>query len=488
MYALMLLVIVAIMGLALDVGYAYVSYARLRRAVDAAALNASNQIKEGYSLDDLKTSAIIFLQLNNVYDPSIEVRVCERDNDYNPIDPSNPMCEQPGENARKLVSITASSQVPTFFMSVLGFNSFPISAEAESEAATIDVILVIDVSESMTYDYPAGHPLRDPWLCSELGACMPFETLKSASKAFVEELYFPYDRVAIITFDRYATEVLELTNEKQDVLNAIDNLRVYSGVPCPIYDEESYDINNVTLAENNSMCRLYKENEGADATFLPGGARWSTPAVSANASNWPFANTFCPQTELYLAGDSNMNDLRGHCNSTNMGAGLAWAGNALARGSVYETGHPKAGLPVPKKQQTRDESLWVVIVLADGAANVAYSNNTLLCPVPGECRLNKPDTRYSADTNPLQYDPHDYSLDMADYLYGMEVYTFGIGIGPYIVGHPAGEALMNYVVAPVDHADYQSPARGIYYTAPDASELREIFLKIANNIATRITR
>ena len=458
MYALMLLVIVAVMGLALDVGYAYVSYARLRRAVDAAALNASNQIKEGYTVDDLRASAIAFLQLNGVNDPSVSVRTCDND-------PS--MCTTP---ERKLVAVTASSQVPTFFMSVLGFNSFPISAEAESEAATIDVILVFDVSESMTYDYPPAHALRDPWLCSELNACMPFQTLKGASKEFVEQLFFPYDRVSIVTFGRYGEVVLPLTNDKQDILDAIDGLKVYSGVPCPFSYEESYNPSLITPAEGDSVCRLYKTGAGANATFLPGGARWDTPPTVADASNWPFSEMFCPQTALYLAGVPNMNNLRGHCNSTNMGAGLALAGNQLAG-------------PL-----TRDESLWVVIVLADGAANVAYSNNILLCPVPGECRLNKPGTRYEADDSLYRYDPHDYALDMADSLYGMEVYTFGIGMGSYIIGHPAGEALMNYVVAPVDHPDYQSPSRGIYYTAPSASELRDIFLKIANNIATRITR
>lgn len=459
MYALMLLVIIAVMGLALDVGYAYVSYARLRRAVDAAALNASNQIKEGYTVESLEASAIIFLQLNDVYDPSVSVRTCDND-------PS--MCTEP---ERKLVSVTATSQVPTFFMSVLGFNAFPVSAEAESEAATIDVILVFDVSESMTYDYPPQHPLRDPWLCSELNACMPFQTLKNASRDFIEQLFFPFDRVGVVTFGRYANVELELTNDKQAILDAIDNLKVYSGVPCPFFYEDSYDPGNIILAEDNSACRLYKTSQGADSSFAPGGSRWDTPPTNADTANWSFSEVFCPQTALYLNGDVDMNALRGHCNSTNMGAGLALAGNELANPT-----------------RTRDESLWVVIVLADGAANVAYSNGQLLCPVPGECRLNKPGTRYRADINPNEYDPVDYAYDMAEYLYGMEIYTFGIGLGSYIIGHAAGEDLMNYVVAPTGHADYQAPARGIYYTAPSASELRDIFLKIANNIATRITR
>ena len=452
--------------------------------VDAAALNASNQIKEGYTVDDLRASAIAFLQLNGVNDPSVSVRTCDND-------PS--MCTTP---ERKLVAVTASSQVPTFFMSVLGFNSFPISAEAESEAATIDVILVIDVSESMTEGAPAFTTLRDPWLCSELNTCQPFEQVKSAAREFVDQLFFPYDRVGIVTFDRYPQTFLELTNDKQDILDAIDELKVYSGEPCPFFYESTYPtmiISDIQLADNNSVCRLYKQSEGADNTFLPGGTRWSTPPTGADASNWSFSEMFCPQTELYLAGVPDMNNRRGHCNSTNMGAGLALAGNALA-GNI--SGGPAS----------RDESLWVVILLADGNANVAYNTDgDLICPGSGHCRVNKttpPYARYSADpadTNfSPNYDPVDYAFDMSEFLYGMEIYTFGIGLrapkNPNQTDEQYQEAIdlmdyiLDYTVAPTGHDEYQAPSRGIYYVAPTASELRAIFLKIANNIATRITR
>ncbi len=458
MYALMLLVIIAVMGLALDVGYAYVSYARLRRAVDAAALNASNQIKEGYTIESLEASAIIFLQLNDVYDPSVSVRTCDNDSSICVCDGSDPDCVE-----RKLVAVTATSQVPTFFMSVLGFNTFPISAEAESEAATIDVILVIDVSESMNRDN-AGTSLADPWLCSELNRCEPFEQLKSAAKEFVDQLFFPYDRVGIVTFDRFATDALaarghaSLSNDKAFILETIDGLKVFSGVPCPYLGETV-----TSVAQNNNLCRVYPPSAGS--TFLPDGSRWSTPPTDADVSGWPYIRVECPQSVL---SGNTIDDA--HCNSTNMGAGLALAGNLLGGAA------------------SRDESLWVVVVLADGTANNGYSSSgDPFCPNPPTCRLNKPGTRYRADTNPTQYDPVDYAFDMSDFLYGMEVYTFGIGLGPG-VANPTALELMNYVIAPTGHPDYQAPPRGIYYVAPTGDELRDIFLKIANNIATRITR
>ena len=151
---------------------------------------------------------------------------------------------------------------------------------------------------------------------------------------FVEQLFFPYDRVGIVTFGRHAHEEISLTNNEQDILNAINNLKVYSGEPCPYLGGEP-----VSLAANNSVCRWY--NTPAGETFRPGGARWSTPPTTADITNWHFNGMDCPQAVL------GQTDLVGHCNSTNMGAGLAIAGNMLARGTTYETGHPLAGQPVP---------------------------------------------------------------------------------------------------------------------------------------------
>ena len=45
--ALMFIGLIAIVGLAVDMGYLYVNYSRLRRAVDAAALSATSQYRKG---------------------------------------------------------------------------------------------------------------------------------------------------------------------------------------------------------------------------------------------------------------------------------------------------------------------------------------------------------------------------------------------------------------------------------------------------------
>jgi Flp pilus assembly protein TadG len=445
MYAIMLLVLIAIMGLAIDVGYTYVSYARLRRAVDAAALNASNQIKEGYTVGELEAAAVEFLRLNDVNDPTATVKTCDNT-------PS--MCTTP---PRKLVSVSASSNVPTFFMGVLGFDNLSISASAESEAATIDVMLVIDISESMTNNNPQGSALTDPYLCNRVnygdaipGECEPFQQVKSAALDFIDQLFYPYDRVGIVTFERLPHETLPLTNDKAVIRQAILDLGVYEAEPCPYLFGEPF-----SLASEGSICRAY---EGYADDFRHT-ATWPKYPTTADIGSWPFVGMDCPQA---LLGED---DLVPNCYSTNIGGGLALAGNILAGPT------------------SRNESLWVVIVLSDGAANIGYSPNgsKIYCPA-GQiyqfCRDGNPAVRHSADLQPLLYDPDDYARDIADFLYGMEVYTFSIGLGDLVATTPEAGSLLDYVVRD----------RGIYYEAPDGSQLRAIFLQIANNIATRITR
>ncbi len=61
--AVSIVAIIAIMGLALDVGVMFIGNARMRRAVDAAALAAALQFRQGYQFSQLDTSAREFLQL-----------------------------------------------------------------------------------------------------------------------------------------------------------------------------------------------------------------------------------------------------------------------------------------------------------------------------------------------------------------------------------------------------------------------------------------
>ncbi len=123
---------------------------------------------------------------------------------------------------RKLVRVVATGRIQLAFLPVIGINTVPIAAEAISETASVDVVLVIDRSESMTDSILRIRELRNETqvycnTCRQSRLiqvtrdyCRPFFDVKKAAVSFVNQLYFPYDRVSVITFDKDATRVLEL--------------------------------------------------------------------------------------------------------------------------------------------------------------------------------------------------------------------------------------------------------------------------------------
>jgi hypothetical protein len=486
--ALVLVGLIAIIGLALDVGLFFISHARLRRAVDAAALAGALQYREGYQPADLAQAALEMLALNGVNDPSAILEVCEPSLPvYNPGDPIPPdpaqrvfhaadLCTNP---RRKFVRVIASGQVQFAFLPVIGIDSAPINASATSEAASIDLVLVIDTSESMTFSAPKYDAMRDPSVCNYYndgdgmpGECHPFEEVKQAAVDFVQTaLYFPFDRVAIVTFDKYAVTRLSFADIdyagtspaviRQTVVNTIKNLRVYEadGI-CPY----------------GQPCRKYRPSDGAFEQFYCG-------------DGWLF-----PEDPLHPETFEDFNDVSG-CTSTNVGGGMLRAGNEFATPPV------------------RSNALWVVVLLGDGAANGGQCPRTTwgLQNYNGTyvtlfCRDPYKDTRHCGDPDPARrarceaeggiwdpdnYDADDYARDMVDFVaYDQQAYIYSIGLGNLVVdaqtGDPdAGEALLKYAA---NAGDGDPGDAGLYYFAPDTAELRAIFQRIAENIAIRLSR
>lgn len=486
--ALVIVALVAVVGLAMDVGLMLIENARLRRAVDAAALAAALQYREGYRPSDLALAALEMLAFNGVRDPSAVLEVC--DPNLPTYTPGTPLPADPGARVfhsgdlctnprRKLVRVLGNGTVRLVFLPVIGLTEVPIAASATSETASVDLVLVIDTSESMTWDAPMYSPMRDPSYCNSYddgdgmpGECHPFEEVKEAAVDFVRQAaYFPFDRVAVITFDKYAVTHLGFADIdyantpaaviEAQVINTIKNLRVFEaeGV-CP----------------QGRPCRKYRPEDGAFDRFLCGDG-WQFPA-----------NPFDPST---------FEDINnpGACTSTNVGGGMLLAGNQFAIPPV------------------RQNALWVVVLLGDGAANGGqcprstwgfqeYNGQNIVL----FCRDGYAATRHCADPDPVRrarcqnaggvwdpdnYDADDYARDMIDFVaYDQQAYIYSIGLGSLVteanVGDPdTGEVLLRYAA---NAGDGDPGDAGLYYFAPTAAELRDIFQRIAENIAIRITR
>jgi hypothetical protein len=490
--ALSFIALVAVIGLAIDVGFMFVGYARLRRGVDAAALAASAQFREGYTAAQLNSAAEEFLVLNAIDDPTATVDTCDTDVTLcpaprpplcDPWDPLNPDCPP----ARKLVRVQATTTVKLNFLPVIGIDNAPLSASATAEAASVDVVLAIDTSESMTREAitnadPSDDYLLDPSICNAEdplgtgdldypapGNCHPFNEVKKAALAFIDELYFPYDRVGVVTFDRLAIQKLDLTANKTDIQDVIKSLYVYDAVLRP---EDPFG--NV-----DGRCLLDPAGpNGWPVNPIPGPCRWYDGVTGAyNGFYCPvYDNGNAAVTPTIQIGDPST------CPTTDIGDGLRMAGNMLAD---------------PAKR--RDESLWVVILLTDGMANASLGDAFHpygFCPnanPPSDttwdsnpfCIDKNPHTYHDPVTDPTHYDADDYAHDMVDFLANENnVLIYAIGLGPIVQSSyggfdPLGETFLQYAANQGD---------GLYYFSPDGDQLRALFQKIANNIATRITK
>lgn len=465
--------LISAIGLVVDVGITFIQFGRLRRAVDAAALSASLQYREGVGIDQLTLSATEFLVLNDINDPTATVTTCVED--PNLCDKNGNGLTDPGEN-RKFVHVVANTNAELAFMPILGIRTVPLTAEAVSEAASLDVILVIDISESMTNDAPnypdPGNEMRDPSVCNNAssggpysGDCSPFLDVKKAASSFVDYLFLPYDRVAVVTFDDHPH--LELPLDHCEV-NGLDQAYCYSHV--------QNTIRNLEVTQRGGG--IGPGTDGACDFSEPASGPCRKYAVE-DGGDGHYVGFDCPAYHLTRNPAS--------CGTTNIGGGLLEAGNEFGFNG-------------------REEALWVVILLTDGAANsstdVTMTNPHGFCPASTHtqpfCRDALVSTRHCADADtrtrceteggvwdPENFDADDFARDMADFTgKDQSALVFTIGLGDLVTSYPAGdpdagEQLLMYTA---------DAGGGLYYFAPSGDELRDIFKQIADNIAVRLTR
>lgn len=474
----------AFIGLAVDAGILFIHYGHLRRGVDAAALSAANQFREGRTLAQLQASALQVLELNGL-DPNsigVEVETC----DTNPGDPQ--LCHNP---PRKLVRVNGTVTAYFAFLPIIGINSWDLFANAISEAASVDIVLAIDTSESETYDASCqnatdddawyedtygsgadgdpndgcgGNPvlgvvpddwMRDPDHCNPDKQCRPFRDIQDASVSLTTRLLPPYDRMAIVTYDLNAVVRMNLNHQSAFGLSNADYLTALQ-----------------------------------------------TQIMSLDVYKFPGCAGYPPSP----AG----------CTSTNIAGGLLQAGNQFG---AFK----------------REEAVWIVILLSDGGANAAQDSLAQwICPgSPGAgnwvepfCKDPYAGTRHAPGD--ADYDPDDAARDAADFVgcldstspthpgscaalapsYGQGAVIFSIGLGELVTNNiscdpfwgscepDVGEKLLRYVAAVGDDGDPTTdPCAtagvgadcGNYYFSPTGAGLLEVFEAIASRIFTRIT-
>jgi hypothetical protein len=140
--------LIAFVGITTDVSLMFVRYSQLSRSVDSAAVAAANQMRQDRSVASVSLAARQFIQLHGLNPVDVLVDTCST----LPVDrqlagpDQDELCRG---DLSKLVRVTAQIESQTIFLRLLGFPSFILQASAVSETATLDVVIVMDVSESM---------------------------------------------------------------------------------------------------------------------------------------------------------------------------------------------------------------------------------------------------------------------------------------------------------------------------------------------------
>jgi Putative Flp pilus-assembly TadE/G-like len=362
------LALLAFVGLVTDVGALYWNYGQLKRALDSAAVAASNEFRRGVTVDQMRAISLEMLDLQNVplADTSLNVFICDangdgyRDNQDSdgvaPWDGLPPLFYQicpatnPTDNnapaARKLVWIAAKQRAPVYFLHLFGVSSVDINTNAVAEAATVDVVIVIDTSESMgfaTEPQPHGATYvadcnNDRLSSVDDGSlkCRPLWDAKKAAKTLINNLYDGYDQVAIVTFDFGAKIVLPLTEnlgdddglQDGDAYAAVDNILLHDDWPPP--GEVTFRTPDANPLANfasplNTDCQLQ------DPDY---------PTITCDPCNTP---------------NENRSVL-----STCTGCGILAAGNLLKVGG-------------------RPAGVWVIVFLSDGATNLSAFDPGTAC-------------------------------------------------------------------------------------------------------------
>jgi len=141
--ALGFVALAAFVGITTDLSIAFVRYSQLSRAVDSAAIAAANQMRQDTSLATVGLAARQFIEFHGITPEQVDVVTCLTA----PGDPE--LC---ADDQAKLVRVVAFIESPTVFMRLVGYQNFDLWASAVSQTAALDVVLIMDVSESMLTD------------------------------------------------------------------------------------------------------------------------------------------------------------------------------------------------------------------------------------------------------------------------------------------------------------------------------------------------
>jgi Flp pilus assembly protein TadG len=139
MLAVSLPLLLLFLGLAIDAGFAYITKARLSKAVDAACLTAMKNLAQGTA-----TATTLGTNSFNANYPTTSLDA---------IPPAVTIAFGADSSGNTLVNVTGTATINTFFIRLLPqFRTVPVACRAQATRAKLVMSVVLDRSDSMNHN------------------------------------------------------------------------------------------------------------------------------------------------------------------------------------------------------------------------------------------------------------------------------------------------------------------------------------------------
>jgi len=144
-FAFAVTMLVIALGMGIDLWQGFVIKARLQSAVDAAALAIASTDRTQYTVAQLNTRTLNYINTN--YPASALGELCSAPGSSIAC-PPNPLYYGATPN---IINVTYAASVPTAFMRIIGYNNMQVTATGQAQAAWpyINFYLLLDSSPSM---------------------------------------------------------------------------------------------------------------------------------------------------------------------------------------------------------------------------------------------------------------------------------------------------------------------------------------------------
>jgi Mg-chelatase subunit ChlD len=256
-----LVVMLASVGLAVDLGRGYVEKLHIGRAVDAGALAAARALRLGVGVAEDEAEAVA--TANGITDGVGSI--------------NTDLTFGTNANGESTVLFAANRTVPTTFMRIVGLRQMNVSASGLAAVPPLDVVLILDTSGSL----------------ATAGA---FDELQDAARTFLDLFDDDIDQLGLVTFQLSAHDQFILGHDFTDDINDEIDIMLSAG--------------DTNIQEGLRLARL--QINGGSAR--PNAAKVIVFFTDGRATAFR-GNLGAPAVDRVLAAPTTGNNVRGYFNN-----------------------------------------------------------------------------------------------------------------------------------------------------------------------------